>query len=88
MDIRKITFGAAALLGLVACEVDVTEEGRLPDVDVTADAGKLPEVDVRGPKVEIGKKQVDVSVPDVDVSMDEKEMTVPTIGVELPAEKD
>ncbi len=55
---------AAALLGLTACDIDQTEEGELPDVDV--DGGNAPEFDVEGPSVETGTTTVEVPTVDVD----------------------
>lgn len=77
-------------LAIAACEVDVEDDGELPnvDVDVSADSGKLPEVEVRGPDVKFGKKDVEVEVPDVDVTTEKKTVTVPTVDVELPPEED
>jgi hypothetical protein len=70
---------AAGLLTIsaVGCDVDVKEEGRAPDVDVSVDPGKLPDVDVRGPDVDVGTKKKEITVPDVKVdipSENEKEI--------------
>ncbi len=70
---------AAGLMSIsaVGCDVDVKEEGRAPDVDVSVDPGKLPDVDVRGPDVDVGTKEKVITVPDVDVdipSENEKEI--------------
>jgi hypothetical protein len=56
----------AALVLLVGCEVEQTEEGEMPDVSV--EGGNLPEYDV--------------DAPDVDVSTEERTITVPTVDVE------
>lgn len=68
---RKIVTAAimsSAALGLAACDVEQTEEGAMPDVDVSVEGGNLPEYDV--------------DVPDVDVEMEETTIEVPTIDVE------
>lgn len=57
---------AVATLGLAACDVDQTEEGSLPDVDVDADGGNLPEYDVEGPEVETGTTTVEVPTVDIE----------------------
>ena len=59
----------ALSLALVGCDVDVTEEGRLPDLDVDVEgtAGEMPELDVRGPEVTTGTKTVEVPTIDVDI---------------------
>ena len=54
-------------LALGACQVEQTEEGELPDVDV--EGGKLPEYDVQTATVEVGTDTTRVITPDVDVNM-------------------
>ena len=59
--------GATLTLTLGACDVDQTQQGKLPDVDVKG--GQLPKYDVDVADVDIKKKTVEVPVPDVDVKM-------------------
>ena len=54
-------------LGLAACDVDQTEEGEMPDVEVSG--GNLPEFDVETADVDVGTKTTTVEVPTVDVKM-------------------
>jgi hypothetical protein len=54
-------------LGLVACDVDQTEEGEMPDV--TVEGGNMPEFDVETADVDIGTKKTTVEVPDVEITM-------------------
>ncbi len=57
-----------AVCVLVAgCKVNKTQEGKLPDVNVSATGGQLPEYNVQGPKVEVGSKNETVKVPTVKV---------------------
>ncbi|EAQ15045.1 MULTISPECIES: hypothetical protein [Maritimibacter] len=84
------------ILGLVALvaiafavfmvDFDVTEDGALPDVDVSVDGGELPEVDAEVGEVEVGTATEEVEVPDVDVDVDTEsaEVEVPTIDVNPP----
>lgn len=74
---------------MVGCDIDKTEEGRLPDVDVDVEGGKLPKYDVETADVEIGSKKAEITLPDVDVDVDTKkhEITVPDIDVTMPDEK-
>lgn len=58
---------AASMLALSACDVEQTEEGEMPDVDVEAEGGNLPEYDVDTPDVDVGTEERTVTVPDVDV---------------------
>jgi len=58
----------AAALSLTACDVEQTEEGDLPEVNV--EGGNLPEFDV--------------DTADVEVQTEEKTIEVPTLDVEEP----
>jgi len=51
--------------GLAACNVDQTEEGEMPDVDV--EGGQVPEYDVDAADVDVGTDTQTVVTPDVDV---------------------
>ncbi len=68
MDKRILT--AVMSLGLVltaaACNVEKTEDGEAPEVNV--EAGKMPEYDVQTPKVEMGTDTHTVITPDVKVT--------------------
>lgn len=55
---------------VTGCRVRQTEEGDLPDVDVSAEGGKLPEYDVDAADVDVKTEKREVEVPtDVDVNM-------------------
>lgn len=60
-----------ALLSVLAtgCRVRQTEEGEMPDVDVSAEGGKVPEYDVDAADVDVTTEKREVTVPDVDVTM-------------------
>ncbi|HSN86450.1 MAG TPA: hypothetical protein VL025_06810 [Thermoanaerobaculia bacterium] len=60
-----------ALLAVLAtgCRVRQTEEGELPDVDVSAEGGKVPEYDVDAADVDVKTEKREITVPDVDVTM-------------------
>lgn len=74
----------AALTG--ACDVDQTQAGALPDVDVEvdADAGALPEYDVDWMDVDIGTTEKTIEVPKLVVVMEEETVSVPVIDVNMP----
>lgn len=57
----------AICVSMAACKVNKTQEGKLPNVKVSAKAGKLPEYNVQGPKVDVGSKNETVQVPTVKV---------------------
>lgn len=73
---------ALATISLAACDVQQTEEGELPDVDVAVDAGNLPEYEVDAPELTVGTTETEVEVPEVDVTTDTKTVDVPVIGIE------
>ncbi len=90
-----VACAAGLMFALVACDVDVEKEGKLPDVDVDATGGQLPEFkqtqEAQMPDVDVdatsGKlPDVDVRTPDVDVSTDTVEVPVPDIDVDVPEE--
>jgi len=58
-----------ASLGLAGCDVEKTEEGKMPDVDVNVEEGKLPKYDVDAPDVDVNTEKKVITVPDVDVDM-------------------
>ena len=60
---------ASLMFALSGCKVEQTEEGKLPDVEVTADGGNLPKYDVETPEVSVGTKTVEVEVPTATVEM-------------------
>lgn len=55
-------------LSLAACDVDQTEEGSMPEVEV--EGGNLPEYDVEGPDVDVDAGTTTVEVPTLDVDVD------------------
>ncbi len=67
-EMRKIlmaTLTGAAALGLAACDVEQTEEGEMPEINV--EGGNMPEYDVDTPDVEIGTEVRTVEVPTIDI---------------------
>jgi len=73
-------------LGVMGCDVDVKDDGKLPTVDV--EPGRMPDVDVKGPDIDVGTKEKTITVPDVDIKTKEKTITVPDIDVDIPDEED
>ena len=73
---KKLNLMSLALLfavgGLLsACDVEQTEQARLPDVDMEVeDTGNLPEYDVDTPEVELDTETVEVQVPEVEIQSD------------------
>lgn len=68
--IKTIKFVAMSAICVAAagCQVNKTQEGKMPKVEVKTSDGQLPEYNVEGPKVEVGSKNETVQVPTVKVS--------------------
>lgn len=75
-------------LGLGACDVDQTQEGELPEVDVQAEGGQMPAYDVEGPDVSVESERRQVTVPDVEVQREQATVTVPDVDVDLPEDEE
>ncbi len=67
--LSQIGLTIVAAAALASCEVEQTEEGEMPKVDVQG--GNLPKYDVDAPDVDVSmkKKTIEVTVPDVDVTL-------------------
>lgn len=91
MLIRKTLIAAIAVSGLAlaACDIDQTEEGEMPEVDVSGDPGNLPEYEVRkteegrAPDLDVDTRggnlpEYDVDGPEVDVETEERTVRVPS----------
>ena len=84
--ILALLFAPCLALSLVGCDVDVQDDGELPEVEV--EEGRMPDVDVRTPDVDVEGEKESVTVPDVDVETEEKEITVPDVDVDVPEENE
>ncbi|MAD77051.1 MAG: hypothetical protein CML20_20085 [Rheinheimera sp.] len=85
----KLAAVAVAVFVLSGCEVEKTQSGELPsvDVDVSADSGRLPEYDVDWASVDIGTTTETITVPKVVVVMEEEEVEVPYMDLNMPDEQ-
>jgi hypothetical protein len=84
---RKATLllGAALLtVSATGCKVTQTQDGKMPDVEVSAKGGQMPKYDVKTPTVEVGTEKREVAVPKVDVSTEKRDVKVPTVDVKPP----
>lgn len=63
-SVHYVIAGAMAIM-VSACDVDLKDKGKVPEVDVKE--GRMPDVDVRGPDVDVGSEKKTITVPDVDV---------------------
>ena len=86
---------AAAVVGAVAVvaigvfafymvDIDQTQEGSMPDVNVSVEGGQLPKFDAEVGKVAVGEKDVTVDVPKVEVTTEKETVSVPTLSVTPP----
>jgi len=72
-----LTVGLSTAVG---CDVEVEDEGEMPEVQV--EGGEMPEYDVDTAELEVGTTETTMEVPDVDVHMEEEAVEVPTIGID------
>ena len=97
LNLTKLFAISGVALALTACDVNKTEEGDLPDVEVDGgevpeyevvkkEDGEMPSVDVEGGEM----PEYDVETADVEVGTETKEVevTVPEVDVEMPEEDD
>ena len=70
--------------GVYMVDIDMTDDGALPDVDVSVEGGELPEFDADVGSIEAGTTTETVAVPEVEVDTREAQIEVPTISVNPP----
>ncbi len=70
---KKFMLSAAIVsaMTLGACDIDKTQDGSMPDIDVDVSGGELPEYDVDVADVSVGSTEdtIIVTRPTVDVKM-------------------
>jgi hypothetical protein len=83
-----------ASLVLAGCDVEQTDKGSMPEVDVKVEKGQLPKYEVtktqegKMPKVDVDVKggdlpDYDVDMADVDIGTKEVDVTVPDVDVKM-----
>ena len=78
-----LLLGAALLtVATTGCKVTKTQDGKMPDVEVSAKGGQLPKYDVKTPTVTVGSEKRDVNVPTVQT--EKREIKVPKVDVKPP----
>ncbi|HEY0510881.1 MAG TPA: hypothetical protein VGH73_03195 [Thermoanaerobaculia bacterium] len=77
---------AAALLAVATtgCKVTKTQDGKMPDVEVSTKGGQLPKYDVKTPTVDVHTEKRQVDLPKVNVSTEKHEVKVPKVDVKPP----
>ena len=71
--IAVIVVAIAIGFGIYFIDVDQTEEGSMPDVDVSVEGGELPEFDADVGDIETGTEEVTIEVPTLDVQSPEED---------------
>lgn len=79
-------FFILSMFFLTSCDVDKTESGESPDldVDVEADAGELPEYDVDWANVTVDTRTKTVTVPKVVIVEEQEQVEVPYVDISMP----
>lgn len=89
LKLNKLTIVALSALafGIAGCEVQKTQEGKMPDVEVKD--GQIPKYDVTPPDVNVTSDPTTVTVPTgVDVKTEEKTLNIPKVEVTPAPETD
>lgn len=63
-----LAIALSSAFALAACNVEQTEEGELPDVDVDATGGEMPAYDVETPEVDVDADVEMPNDPDTEVT--------------------
>ena len=63
----------AIAFGVYMIDIDQTEEGSLPDVDISMEGGNMPEFDAEVGDIETGTETVTMEVPTLDIQSPEED---------------
>lgn len=72
--------------GVYMVDIEQTEEGALPDVDVSVEGGNMPEFEAETGSVDVTEEQTTVTVPDVEITTEEETITVPDVEITPPSD--
>ena len=84
MKIKYLAAVGLLAFGLTACDVDQTQEGEMPEVDVSVEEGQMPAYDVDWADIDIRTRTEMVEVPKLRVVMEEEAVEVPYIDMDWP----
>lgn len=59
--------------GVYMVDIDQTEEGSMPDVDIAVEGGNMPEFDAEVGDIETGTEEVTLDVPTIEFESPEEE---------------
>ena len=64
----KILLLGSVCLAVAGCQVNKTQQGKLPKVEMKTSEGQLPAYNIQGPSVDVGSKTHTFRVPTVHVT--------------------
>lgn len=67
-SVFKIVGLGAVCLTFAGCQVNKTQQGKLPKVEMKTSEGQLPAYNIQGPSVDVGSKTHSFKVPTVHVT--------------------
>ena len=70
--IAAIVAVIAIAFGVYMIDIDQTEEGSLPDIDVSMEGGNMPEFEAEVGEIETGTEEVTLEVPTIDIQSPEE----------------
>ena len=70
--IAAIVAVIAIAFGVYMIDIDQTEEGSLPDIDVSMEGGNMPEFEAEVGEIETGTEEVTLQVPTIDIQSPEE----------------
>ncbi|SFS21229.1 hypothetical protein [Yoonia litorea] len=73
MPVIAVIVAAIAIgFGVYMVDVDQTEEGSLPEVDLSVEGGNMPEFDAEVGDIETGTEEVTMEVPTIELESPEE----------------
>ena len=67
-NVSKALILGAISLSFAGCQVNKTQSGKLPKVEMKTSEGQLPAYNIQGPDVQVGSKTKSFNVPTVHVT--------------------
>ena len=67
-NVNKILALGSVCLAVAGCQVNKTQSGKLPKVEMKTSEGQLPAYNIQGPDVQVGSKSHTFNVPTVHVT--------------------
>jgi hypothetical protein len=67
-NVYKILALSSVCLAVAGCQVNKTQSGKLPKVEMKTSEGQLPAYNIQGPDVQVGSKTKSFNVPTVHVT--------------------